>query len=253
MDELNNISIARTCGLAKTGLRKMSRFRILQFASFVGMVGVLAACGASQGGQATDQFNRCRAQEKHGDATGCWHAFLEEYRWVASSSEIAYAEDHSGGAREPGDDPPPGGRRTGDGTGSRMTPACEGCSRGFSPTGNSRNDVVELGRRCGGPCGLEPFSDIKTGSQRSSDNAQDYTIQLRSGQCYVFFAVGGRGIEDLDTGLRDPDGAIVIKDTGDDAWPMFPYCAERSGRYEYVVSVASGSGQYHFQVWEGRR
>ncbi|MCL2825620.1 MAG: hypothetical protein FWD57_16630, partial [Polyangiaceae bacterium] len=75
---------------------------------------------------------------------------------------------------------------------------------------------------------------------------------LRSDRCYMFIAVGGRGIEDLDTALLDPGANLVRQDTGDDVWPMFAYCPTQTGRHQYWISVERGAGRFHYQVWERR-
>jgi len=131
------------------------------------------------------------------------------------------------------------------------------CLQNFRSTGGSEGAVMELGRRCGAPCGMRPFSDIRSDHQSQSDNMDIFTIQLRADRCYRFFAAGGGGIEDLDAYLADENGDILMRDVMDDKVPVIgpdaPFCPPRSGRYKYAVSVAKGSGTYHFQVWEGRR
>jgi len=131
------------------------------------------------------------------------------------------------------------------------------CLQNFQHRGGSESAVAELGRRCGAPCGMRPFSDIRSDQQSQSDSMDIFTIQLRADRCYRFFAAGGNGIDDLDAYLADENGDILVRDVMDDKLPVIgpdgPFCPSRSGRYKYAISVAKGIGTYHFQVWEGRR
>ncbi|MCL2825623.1 MAG: hypothetical protein FWD57_16645 [Polyangiaceae bacterium] len=273
MEELNNNSLdARdgqpNAGSAHAGLRKMPMVCVMQTMLLAGIVLVLAACGgAQQRRHATDQYNRCRDQEEHVDATGCWKVFLEEFKKVASTSEIDYAERYlRGRSGSPGG---PGQSDGGDGgEASRIELAGESgsmfpaqqvsfrdCYERFRPTGDSQADVRWLGRLCGGPCGMVAFSDIRAGTQSQSERAEAYTINLRNDRCYRFIAVGGRGIVDLDTAILDPSGDVVEKDLRRDSWPILgintAFCPISSGEFRFVVDVVTGGGRYHFQVWEG--
>ncbi len=226
------------------------------------------------------EFKRCKDQEKYGEAKGCWHAFLDHFGDQASTAELAYAKEHiekattdsavqpsrntddsvaraardsgglvrlqekrkAGSSEESGNFPP---QRVG----------YEECYKGFRVSGKPADDVAALGRLCGAPCGMTSFSGIVPGSQDENDNVDVYGITLRSDRCYRFIAVGENSIRDLDSAIADGEGNVLLRDVFNDAAPILgpkePFCPARTGRYRYVVSVASGSGTFHFQVWQG--
>jgi len=96
---------------------------------------------------------------------------------------------------------------------------------------------------------MEPFGDILAGSGSSDGEHQKYEVKLVANHCYVFIAASGPGIEDLDTLVRDPGGEIVQKDEEEDTWPTLVYCPEKSGNYQFEISVGEGKGRFHSQVW----
>jgi hypothetical protein len=259
----------------------------------VGVATISVACGGSQQGQPAgrgtveSEFKRCQEQEQYGEAKGCWHAFLDRFGDVGSAAEIAYAKEHlekSSAAPAPTAAAPTGQpddavtraakgaseglvrlhEKGGDSPSAEPTggfpPQRVGfdeCYKGFRVTGNSEQDVAGLGQRCGAPCGMTPFSGIMSGSQDEKDNVDVYGINLRSDRCYRFFAVGEGSISDLDSAIADADGNVLLRDVFNDAAPILgpekPFCPPAPARYKFVVSVASGSGTFHFQVWQGAR
>lgn len=251
-----------------------------------------AQTGSQPAGRGTveSEFKRCQEQEKYGEARGCWHAFLDRYGNVASVAEQAYAKEHleSSGGAAPAPAPAPTGGDQPDDTvtraargaaeglvrldpkGDGATPGGNGpggfppqrvafdeCYKGFRITGNSERDVAALGERCGAPCGMIPFSGIMSDMQDESDNVDVYGITLSNERCYRFFAVGESSISDLDSAIADENGNVLLRDVFNDAAPILgperPFCPEQPGRYKFVVSVASGTGTFHFQVWQGPR
>lgn len=254
----------------------------------LGASAALMSCGPKKDGntpqgrgRVEEEFNRCLEQEKYGEAKGCWASFVERFGDVASSAEITLAKEHleRGGATGPAPAPAPGNdavaqaARRGDqgliplgdtGGGSSAPPAggfppqrvgWKDCYQGFQVTGNPQQDVAGLGQRCGGPCGMIEFSDIQSDQQAESDNVDVYGVTLRADRCYRFFAVGGSGIDDLDSAIADAEGNIIMRDTFRDPAPILgpeePFCPPSDGRYKFVVSVAKGSGTFSFQVWQG--
>lgn len=129
------------------------------------------------------------------------------------------------------------------------------CFVGLSMSGAPEADLTSIVSRCGAPLGLRPLGGPLVDSLAAGQNMHEYPANLEAGSCYRVFAVGGTGIDDLDTGLRDPQGAWVSKDILDDAFPILnpdgPFCVERSGEYRLLVSVAKGSGKYAVQLMKG--
>lgn len=230
-------------------------------------------------GTVESEFNRCVDQEKYGEAKGCWQAFLDRYGDVASSAERAYAKEHleqsatraTSPAAQEEDAVTRGAKATEglvrlqekDGASSSgsgfptQRVAFDECYKGFSVTGHSERDVIALGERCGAPCGMIPFSSVRSDSQRESDDVDVYGIELRADRCYRFIAVGDSDIDDLDAAIADSEGNILLRDTYSDSAPILgpesAFCPSSAGHYKFVVSVARGAGTFHFQVWQGRR
>ena len=223
----------------------------LQSASLVIFATVLVACGSGPDAKTARQekisveFDRCQRQEAYDRAQGqeseaaeCWIAFLNQYRGFMTKAQEAYATEH---ANQPGNASHP----------RNVEPqACGACAGGFSATGNSEADLSRLTDRCRAACGIVPFSTVRVKAQDKSDDQDVFTIDLETSHCYFFFAVGGRGIQELHSGLYGADDQLVASDTADDAWPAFRYCPAAAGQYRYVVSVLRGGGTYHYQVWQ---
>jgi len=255
----------------------------------LGASAVLASCGGKnanspQGrGRVEDEFNRCMEQEKYGEAKGCWASFLERYGEVASAAEITVAKEHMdrSATAPPAAPPNPndavaqaarrqesglvrlddradqggGSSASGGGAFPAQRVGWKDCYQGFRVTGNPQQDVADLGRRCGAPCGMIEFSDIQSDQQAESDNVDVYGVNLRADRCYRFLAVGGSGIDDLDSAIADAEGNILMRDVFRDPAPILgpelPFCPPADGRYKFVVSVAKGQGTFAFQVWQG--
>lgn len=149
------------------------------------------------------------------------------------------------GTTPPGTPPAPGG----------MTH--DNCYVGIDLTREPVTDLTAITARCGAPMGMvavgEPIVDQLAAGQRM----HEYGVDVEAGGCYRIFAVGGSGVEDLDTGLKDPAGNWVSKDILDDAFPILnpngPFCVREGGRHKLLVAVAKGSGKYAVQLWKVRR
>jgi hypothetical protein len=261
--------------------------RFLNTAVLVGVAMLALSCGGKKEPEtagrdgAEGEFKRCMDQEKYGDAKGCWHAFLDRFGSVASTAELAYAKERVDKEAAPASPANPeedavtraarsmeglvrleerGGKSpAGDIPGGFPVQRVgfDECYKGFQVTGQSERDVVGLGERCGGPCGMVPFSGVMSGSQAENDDVDVYGIELRNDRCYRFFAVGEQSISDLDSAIADGDGNVLLRDVYTDSAPILgpegPFCPPVAGHYKYVVSVAGGAGTFHFQVWQGPR
>jgi hypothetical protein len=101
---------------------------------------------------------------------------------------------------------------------------------------------------------MHAITPVRVATQRESDPVDRYTFYVPgAGRCYRVYAVGSKGIEDLDLLLRGPDGEHVVADLTHDRYPVVPpdgpLCCDTPGLYLLEVSVFRGSGRYAVQVW----
>jgi hypothetical protein len=128
------------------------------------------------------------------------------------------------------------------------------CYASFVPSGEPRSDLGRLTRACGPIGGMRAITPVRIASQRERDPVDRYTFYVpRAASCYRVYAVGGKGIEDLDLLLRGPDGEDVVADVTHDSHPVVPpagpICFDAPGLYLLEVSVFRGAGRYAVQVW----
>jgi hypothetical protein len=143
--------------------------------------------------------------------------------------------------------------------GDKATQTAEGgqwaaCHAAFAPSGDARADLDRLTRSCGPTGGMHAITPVRLATQRERDPVDRYTFYVpKAGSCYRIYAVGSRGIEDLDLLLRGPDGEDVVADLTHDRHPIVPphgpICFDAPGLYLLEVSVFRGSGSYAVQVW----
>ncbi len=127
------------------------------------------------------------------------------------------------------------------------------CYRAFQPTEDATVNLERLTQSCAAKLGLTPLTPVHVGSQRQQQRSERLMVSMRRGLCYRAFAVGQRGIVDLDLAIFDPDGGLVAADLSRDRWSVAPprgrLCPARSGRYALDVAVTEGAGDYLVQVW----
>lgn len=127
------------------------------------------------------------------------------------------------------------------------------CYRAFQPVDDATVDLEHLTRLCGAALKLAPLTPVHVGSQREQGESERLLVSMRRGRCYRAFAVGQRGVVDLDLAIFDPAGGLVAADLSHDRWsvapPRGPLCPVRSGRYRLDVAVTEGAGEYLVQVW----
>ncbi len=127
------------------------------------------------------------------------------------------------------------------------------CYRAFQPTDDATVNLERLTQACAAKLGLTPLTPVHVGSQRQQQRSERLLVSMRRGLCYRAFAVGQRGIVDLDLAIFDPDGGLVAADLSRDRWSVAPprgrLCPARSGRYALDVAVTEGAGDYLVQVW----
>jgi hypothetical protein len=73
-------------------------------------------------------------------------------------------------------------------------------------------------------------------------------VNLESGACYAFVAVGGAGVSDLDLSLAH-GRQQVAQDNSAAAFPVARYCAPEGGQYRVTVRSAAGAGDFVFRVF----
>jgi hypothetical protein len=129
----------------------------------------------------------------------------------------------------------------------------ETCYQTFHPTGNAKNDLMQMTSLCGKSTSMKAVTPILEGTQSQSDAIARYTFHGELGRCYRIFSASDRGVRDLDMAVLDPTHAVIGHDTNEDAFPMLnpdgPLCLTRPGTYTVLVSVERGSGHYALQVW----
>lgn len=127
------------------------------------------------------------------------------------------------------------------------------CYRAFQPSDDAAVDLQHLTRLCAARLGLEALTPVHAGSQREQGRSERLAVSMQRGRCYRAFAVGQRGVIDLDLAIFDPQGGLVAADLSRDRWsvapPRGPFCPTRSGRYALDIAVTEGEGEYLAQVW----
>ncbi len=128
------------------------------------------------------------------------------------------------------------------------------CYSSFTPSGKARADLNRLTRACGPTGGMRAVTPVTHAEQNDKDPVDRYTFYVpRAGACYRVYAVGNRGVSDLDLLVRGPSGDDVAADLTHDAFPVLPpqgpLCFEQPGLYLLEVSVHRGQGGYAIQVW----
>ncbi len=131
------------------------------------------------------------------------------------------------------------------------------CFVGITRTWDPVVDLRAVTDRCGAPLGLTPIGEPIVANLAQGQPMHKYGATLEAGNCYRIFAISDHNIQDLDTGLKAPDGSWVTKDILEDNFPILngegPFCVQQSGQYQLLVAVPKGSGQYAVQMWKAAR
>ena len=166
---------------------------------------------------------------------------------AASAGEVASPASTDEAADDP--DATPARRALADRTGNPWAD----CYRAFQPVDDATVDLEHLTRLCGAALKLAPLTPVHAGSQREQGQSERLLVSMRRGRCYRAFAVGQRGVVDLDLAIFEPGGGLVAADLSRDRWsvapPRGPFCPARSGRYALDIAVTEGAGEYLVQVW----
>jgi hypothetical protein len=129
------------------------------------------SCGASTpargGAKSVDaEFDRCREEEEHGEAKGCWNHFLDNFRNLASTAQVMVAEDHLRG------------------TDRKATDAAQKAPEALPNPANAPEGVIVTGAKGSQP----PAPDV---------SPQPATASPRD--CYRGIELSGNAQRDLDT------------------------------------------------------
>jgi hypothetical protein len=128
------------------------------------------------------------------------------------------------------------------------------CHSTFTLGGDAAADVGLLGRMCGVKNQQKPLTGARVAVQNEHNAVDRFAFSAGGpGKCYRVFAVGERGIRDLDVQVVGPDGARLAWDASHEPWAavpaLGPLCLEQPGVYTVEVSVFRGSGRYAVQIW----
>jgi hypothetical protein len=76
-------------------------------------------------------------------------------------------------------------------------------------------------------------------------------VELKSGRCYTFVALGSAQVDNLDVLVLDQAGNEIGRDTTLDRQAAAQACPKRSGEHQVVVRMKAGRGEYLLSTWAG--
>lgn len=98
--------------------------------------------------------------------------------------------------------------------------------------------------------GFSQVGDVSEGNLEGG-RSQQFTFELESGACYVFVAMGGPGVGNIDLQLVSPGGEQVGADQTTDRQAVLQYCAAETGEHTLGLTMSSGGGRYLLAEWAG--
>ncbi len=98
--------------------------------------------------------------------------------------------------------------------------------------------------------GFQQVGDFSEGSL-DQGGSQQFTFELEDEGCYVFVAIGGSGVRNLDLELISPEGVQLATDTTTDHQAVLQVCSETSGEHTVRVTMERGGGRYLLAEWAG--
>ncbi len=90
-----------------------------------------------------------------------------------------------------------------------------------------------------------------TRANRASGGLTSHAFMPQPGACYVAVAVGGPGVNALAMTVSSPAGQNIGYYARGDAHPFVAFCAYEYGLYFPRVFVGQGSGEVHYQLFQG--
>lgn len=88
-------------------------------------------------------------------------------------------------------------------------------------------------------------------AQRSSGGLTSHGFMPQPGNCYVAVAVGGPGLTSMAMVVSAPSGGNIGYYSRSDTHPWVSFCAYEYGYYFPRVMVGAGSGEVHYQLFQG--
>ena len=98
--------------------------------------------------------------------------------------------------------------------------------------------------------GFSQVGEVSEGILENGRTSQ-FTFDLAEGVCYVFLAIGGPGVSDIDLELVSPGGQRLAGDETSDRQSVLRICAQESGEHTLSVAMRRGSGRYLLAHWAG--
>ena len=129
------------------------------------------------------------------------------------------------------------------------------CWKGVELTGDHEIDYATLVARCGAPTGvLEYARSIEGRLHAEHDRHDTFTVRLKGGLCYRYFAVADAIIDDLDLVVLTNDGALVATENAKGPVAIVDaaraWCQTEDTELRFEVSIdGSGKGGYRFGVF----
>lgn len=96
--------------------------------------------------------------------------------------------------------------------------------------------------------GSAAVSQVFRGAGDTHDRV-DFPVNLQSGRCYTFVAVGAPSVTDLDLYVFDPNRSRVASDRERNNFPHVSHCAGLPAPYTIRVQMYRGSGPFVMQVF----
>lgn len=132
------------------------------------------------------------------------------------------------------------------------------CWKNTSLSGQHDKDYSDLVGKCGGPAGLVEYAKPVVGKlHHKKDQRDTFTLKLKGGLCYRYFAVADDTIKDLDI-LITSKGSLVGEDKASSPVAIIDatksWCQADDVEYEFHIEVDGvGKGRYTFGVWARKK
>jgi hypothetical protein len=130
------------------------------------------------------------------------------------------------------------------------------CFQGLAFTGNHKTDYAALVEKCGTPTGMVKAVEAAEGHLHAKKDQRDvFSLDVKKGLCYRYFAVADNGIADIDILVQKPNGALLATDKTTQPIAIIntgePWCVtDYDQKLHFAVEVdGHGAGHYTFGVW----
>lgn len=130
------------------------------------------------------------------------------------------------------------------------------CLAGLAFTGKHKEDYETLIKQCGTPTGLVKYVEPKEGRLHAVHDKRDvFSVEVRKGMCYRYFAVADNGIADIDILIEKPGGALIGTDKTTQPVAIIntgePWCVtDYDQKLHFAIEIdGHGAGGYTFGAW----